>query len=169
MPQSKTSKPKLCALIAGASRHSCWFAALAQSLTLNRIPVYEPAKSAWIFPKLQQGKYHGTVLGSYIKALQPAQADGGLVKYKDVAVPGLPVGVSAASIRPGVCNTLVSNMPVEIAIANTGHTLTSVSVNFEYVDSALAVCIPGALVLAGWPAPPWGQLSPGVVPASLAL
>jgi hypothetical protein len=38
---------------------------------------------------------------------------------------------------------------------------------FEYIDARIANVIPGAVVLAGWPAFAWGQRGPGPRPASL--
>jgi hypothetical protein len=38
---------------------------------------------------------------------------------------------------------------------------------FAYADLNEAATMPGASVLAGWPAPPWGQIAMGPTPASL--
>ena len=49
----------------------------------------------------------------------------------------------------------------------TGHELKNASALYEYVDASLALCMPGAIVLAGWPPLPWGQLGHGPEPPSI--
>jgi hypothetical protein len=58
-------------------------------------------------------------------------------------------------------------MPIELAVRTTGHDIKSVSAFFEYVDPSRALCIPGAIVLADFPALPWGQHGMGSVPPNL--
>ena len=58
-------------------------------------------------------------------------------------------------------------MPIDFAVHATGHDLRSVSAIYEYLDPSVALAMPGAIVLAGWPALPWGQLGVGPVPPSL--
>lgn len=52
-------------------------------------------------------------------------------------------------------------MPDSWAISLTGHDMTGFSKLYEYVDFSLANSITAAQVLAGWPAPPYGQRSIG--------
>lgn len=58
-------------------------------------------------------------------------------------------------------------MPAEIGVHTTGHDLTDLSALWEYVGARLALCMPGAITLSGFPSLPWGQLGKGPVPPSL--
>ena len=87
-------------------------------------------------------------------------------KYQDVAV-DLPAGVCAAGARPAACNELSAVMPVDLVVACTGHNLNGASALYEYVDPNRAILMAGGGVLAGWSAPPWGQLGRGPMPPSL--
>jgi hypothetical protein len=102
-------------------------------------------------------------LANYIKGLQP----GGLQRYSHVAVESLPSQSTAAGIRPGACDTLATGVPAELAVHNTGHDLTGMSALWNYLSARLALCMPGAILLAGWPALPYGQLGQGPVHPSL--
>ncbi|KAK3245472.1 hypothetical protein CYMTET_44962 [Cymbomonas tetramitiformis] len=57
-------------------------------------------------------------------------------------------------------------MPAELVAHVTGHEMGT-SAMWEYLDPSRALCIPGATVLAGWPAFPWGQHGMGPSPPSL--
>lgn len=50
-----------------------------------------------------------------------------------------------------------------------GHDLQSMTgcAFFAYADLNEAATMPGASVLGGWPAPPWGQIAMGPAPPSL--
>ena len=71
-------------------------------------------------------------------------------------------------IRPGVCNALDGAISPDYAIHITGHDARSNSAFYNYVDAERSKCIPGARVLAGWPAPPWGQNGKAPLPPTLA-
>jgi len=70
-------------------------------------------------------------------------------------------------LSTGVVEALVLRVPDIFAAVKTGHDLTSVSAMYDYMGARLVLTIAGAVVLAGWPALPWGQLGPGAQPASL--
>jgi len=57
----------------------------------------------------------------------------------------------------GVVEALVLRVPDIFAAVKTGHDVTSVSAMYDYMGARLVLTIPGAVVLAGWPALPWGQ------------
>ena len=57
-------------------------------------------------------------------------------------------------------------MPAEYVANLTGHPLSGRSALYEYLEVCRALLMPGAVVLAGWPALPWGQLGRGARPAS---
>ena len=162
--QSKTSKSKLVAYVAGSSMHNCWFLSFGDYLCLylSTILYNEDLCKNWMYPDLQNSETPGRRVGMYLKALQP-QSNSRL----GVSVEGWPEKISAASIRPGAANTLVTHMPVELACAVTGHDMRQHSALYEYIDAHVSQLIPGSTVLAGWPAFPWGQLGRAPTPANL--
>jgi hypothetical protein len=55
----------------------------------------------------------------------------------------------------------------DLLINNSGHDAESISVLWRYINVTVPLCVPGSLVLGGWPAPPYGHLGRNAVPASL--
>jgi len=53
-------------------------------------------------------------------------------------------------------------------VHSTGHDLTGLSALWEYLGARVALCMAGAIVLAGWPAMPRGQLGRGPTPPTMA-
>jgi hypothetical protein len=104
-------------------------------------------EAMWLFPALRAVKSPGKKLGDYITSVLPVEL-GGLKTMASVAITSLPHGPSAASIRPGVCNMLMSVMPGEIAVGTTGHEMKGSSAIWDYVDAAHSVCMAGGVVLA---------------------
>ena len=144
VPQVKTSKTKQIAFVAGSHRHNCWFLAFADYLVMKCLALWEEDAAPWLFADLEASRSPGTVLSNYLKAF-----------FRDAEM-HMPPGLSASSLRHGVCTLLSFNMLAEIAVHTTGHSLTDISALWEYVDFACKGCIPGARVLAGWP----GTLTP---------
>ena len=62
---------------------------------------------------------------------------------------------------------LVAAMPVPLATMVSGHELTPATAMMEYVDHTRAGCMPGSVVLGGWPKLAYGEMGMGPVPASL--
>ena len=60
-------------------------------------------------------------------------------------------------------------MPAEYVANLTGHPLSGRSALYEYLEVCRALLMPGAVVLAGWPALPWGQLGLGAAPPSFEV
>jgi hypothetical protein len=152
----------------GKTRHLCWYLDTADYLIGQRNrESYSPDEPAFLFPFLAKGSSgSGTKISNFLKDLLP----GGSKTYAKVAVSELPSKVSAGGIRPGACNLLICSVPVEFAVQLTGHDCNGASSFFEYIDCTLPLTIPPALPLAGWPAPPWGQLcKPPSPPSLLAL
>lgn len=146
---------KKVSLVAGKDRHCCFFMDLADFLCLAPDQrTYSPGGASWVFPRLQEAAFPATAITGFVKALRSS-------------VQSLPDGATAAGVRPGVCNMLASQMPAEHVVQVTGHDLTNISALFEYLDAQLALNMPGARVVAGWPSPPWGHLGMGPVPASI--
>ena len=163
---------KMLVFVAGADRHADWMLDLGDHLChFSRLSeehpcmVYSSGETAWLLPQLQ-GDNSGTKLSGYIKGIQPA-VRGGLVRYKDFAVPSLPSQPTAAGIRPGAADLLAMSVPAELGVHNTGHDLTGLSALWEYLNGRISLCIPGAIVLAGWDPLPYGQMGKG--PASPKL
>ena len=126
--------------------------------------VFSADEKAWLIPDLQ-GDNSGTKLSSWIKGMQKGSA--GLGRYQDFAVK-LPADPTAAGIRHGAADTLACFIQAELAVHNTGHDLTGLCALWEYPRARIALCIPGAVVLAGWPAFPYGQMGKGPVHPSLS-
>lgn len=59
-------------------------------------------------------------------------------------------------------------MPCDLVVQTTGHDMRGASALFEYLSPLRSVLISGATVLAGWPAPGWGQLSKGPSPPNFS-
>ena len=168
-PQSKTSKLKLVPLVAGLDRHSDWLIDFGDNLVLTRGSILwkdpqDESKKCWLLPDMA-GANASTKLSGYIKALQPAGRSGSVARYAEVASPwivdgdevDLPPQSTAAGIRPGASDTLAMHVPAELAVHTTGHDLTNLSALWEYLGARVTLCMPGALVLAGWPAFPYGH------------
>ena len=96
------------------------------------------------------------------------EQEGGAKAYEKCALEQLPPDISAAGFGVSVYNTLTSTIPVEFAVQVTGHDLKGVSAFYEYLRPYFALLMPGAIVLAGWPAFAWGTTGLGPRPASLA-
>ena len=165
--QTKVHKMKLVPLIIGFCRLSCWVLAWVDELILNDKMVYDPDHACWLLPGVQ-GAQSGTKMSSIVKGMQVAGKEGHLAKYKDFSVSSLPDSPTAAGFRPGACDTLACDLPAEIAVHSTGHELTSLSALWEYLNSRVALVMAGALVLAGWPALPRGELGRGPTPPTMA-
>jgi hypothetical protein len=163
--QPKVRKPKLIPFVPGANRHNCWLLDLGDYLVMRKDTdmIYDVNGANWMFPNLQNANNANQALGECIKSVRP----GGAAKFKDVAVSCLPENANAGGIRPGAVNMLMSQMPAEIAVHTTGHDMRSVSAVWEYLHADLALCMPGAVVLAGWNAYQWGRVGKPPVPAQI--
>ena len=165
VPQSKTSKVKVVPFMAGKNRYVDWYLQFADFLAVGPKDVYDDG-SPFIFPNLAALKQPGSAVGNYIKALQRGGA-GALQKYASVALDCLPKEPCAAGIRHGCCNSMAALMPCEFAAAISDHELSSLGALWEYLEASLAASQPGATVLSGFPAPPWGHMCKGPAAASL--
>jgi hypothetical protein len=174
-PQPKGSKLKLIPFPAGIDRHADWCLDFGDMLCLERgSTVWNSEKKVFMLPDLVTEKQDGTQsiagastkIGGYIKDLQPRER-GGAAGYQDVAIETLPPQPTAAGLRPGAADTLCVSIPAELAIHNTGHDATGISALWNYLDPRVALCMPGAIVLAGWPPLPYGQIGRGPVHPSL--
>ena len=75
LPQHKVSKTKLFAMVAGSTRHSCFFTSMGDLLTLCPSVFYVPEedKPHWLFPWLKELAQPGTKLGRMLKACHSSQ------------------------------------------------------------------------------------------------
>ena len=165
--QTKVHKMKLVPLIVGCCRLTCWVLAWADEMIQNDKNVYDAAETCWLLPGVQ-GANSGTKMSSIVKAMQPPGKAGHQVAYKAYSVDSLPEAPTAAGFRPGACDTLACNLPAELAVHSTGHDLTNLSALWEYLNARLALVMAGAIVLAGWPALPRGELGRGPTPPPMA-
>ena len=164
--QFKTAKPKIISFPAGSDRHCDFYLALADIFCLPP-DVNQAHKAMWLNPILKGVKSPGTKLGDFIRSLTEG-GRGSRGKYRSFKVPNLPQGASAGGFRPGVINFLMMFMARDFVVRCTGHDLKGASALYEYLEAILAMLMPGAVVLAGWPAFPYGKMGMGPRPASLA-
>lgn len=94
---------------------------------------------------------------------------GGQVTLQHVAIDTLPLQPTAAGMRHGMAETLMTSVPAEFAIHNTGHDGEKITTIWNYVgaDNRAAMAMPGAIVLAGWKPFPHGRNGKGPVYPSL--
>ena len=69
--QSKISKAKLIAFVAGADRHCDWFLALGDYMTMHPPTLYNSDEPSWMIPELHETGSPGQKLGDWLKALRP--------------------------------------------------------------------------------------------------
>ena len=170
-PQSKPAKPKHVVFPAGVDRHSDWLVDFGDNLVFQSRDatgspnmVYAEGDAAPLLPDVH-GDNAGTKISGYIKGMQ--YGDSGLKKYAAVAVKSLPEQPTAAGIRPGAADTLACAVPAELGVYNTGHDLTGLSALWNYLCARMALLMPGAITLAGWPPFPYGQMGHGPTPPKL--
>jgi hypothetical protein len=173
-PQPKSSKLKNIPFPAGIDRHSDWLLCYGDHLCMLRGSTqWTSDKKVFLLPDLVKEKADGTQsasgasekIGSYLKAMQSV---GGVQKYANVAIDTLPPHPTAAGLRPGAADTLCMSIQAELAIHITGHDGTKLCALWNYLDARVQMCIPGAIVLAGWPPLPYGQMGKGPVHPTLA-
>ena len=142
--QPKVQKTKDIPFIAGRDRHADWVIDLADDLALRRGSMsYDSEQKMPLLPELS-GDHSGTKLGDYIKGLQPTGAKGSIARYKAVHISTLPPHPTAAGFRPGASDTMALCIPAEFAVHTTGHDLKDLSALWNYLDSRLALRMPGA-------------------------
>ena len=105
----------------------------------------------------------GRRLTSFFYAVSGPTNNGRYGKYAD----DVKVGSTAADVRPGVINFLMTAMLAEFVAAATGHELTGESALFEYLNPSRALMLPEATALAAFPPPPHGRILPGTVTPSI--
>lgn len=168
----QVSRVKIVPLVAGATRHHCFFLDMGDALAARPDRLYEPHLPHFMHPDLQKSRGSpAEILTSYVRALRPF-SEGGSKDLQQVVgkmVPPVPAKATAAGVRAGACNTLLSNMPDGLAVHMTGHLFDGrkVCAVWDYIDSSRANCMPGCVVLAGYPAFAWGQRGKGPVAATL--
>jgi len=133
LPQNKVSKIKLVAFVVGVDRHTCFFTALGDVLTLT--PHAFRRRSVddvlYLHQILSDNKKKGGKLGTFIKQLIPSETSTG--RYAKWAVKSLPRDTAAGGFRPGAINECCSSIPVDFVVHTTGHDLKTVSALYEYV------------------------------------
>ena len=132
--QSKVSKMKKMILLPSVDRHLDVYLALSDYLSLhpNRKP-YSDGDTCWLFTDLHDLKCPSSRMTDYVKALQ-GEAGGGAKEYHAVSPPGMPLGLTANGVRPGVINLLARKMPMEFVTATTGQSITGITSMGEYLD-----------------------------------
>ena len=154
-PQSKPSKVKLLAFMAGVNQYYCYFTDWGDALIADRgSSVYSNQQGSWLFPEVHHATSSSTLLSRWLQALLP-EARGGQQQFRQVAVDSLPPNPTAAGFRPGAINTFATGVPAEFAAHLTGHDLKKISALWEYMCANIALLMPAGVVLAGkLPSPP---------------
>ena len=167
-PQSKPSKLKFAVFMAGADHLSDWVLDFGDMLVWEKgNRTFSADTKTWLLPELSSASSSSTTLTDWVKALQPGNLPGALQRYAPVAISRdrygveLPPAPTAKGFRHGACDTICIGVPAELAVHNTGHDLTNLGALFEYLNSRVPLCVPGALLLFGWPSHPYGQTGDG--------
>ena len=156
VPQSKTSKVKVIAFVAGLTYYLCWFTLFGDCLMLDPERLeYTKGDPAFLLSHLHDHGSPGTRLGAYIKAMCGF-------------VTSLPAKPSAAGARVGAINKLLPLMPPFFVCAATGHEQRNDSAMFEYMNANMALQQPSACVFAGFPPMTYGSVGMGPAAPSLA-
>jgi hypothetical protein len=176
------SKTKLIALGAGRTRHNCAYTSQGDYMTMNKLPMHEQMPEAGVNDGAGSDDSDGdeddeaATQAAAARALpsshfllpflretsHPAKALGSIIKAR------MGEEYSAGGLRVGAVNALARWVPAEIAVHATGHDLTGLSALWNYMRASVALLAPSLCVLGGWPAPPYGQLGSGPVPADLS-
>ena len=166
--QSKASKDKYATFIAGVDHLSDWAIDLGDTLVWEkgsrRFDADTPTR---LLPDLYAASSATTCITDYMKAMQAPGLPGSLQKYAPFAIKNEEYGVelppqpTAKGVRHGACETICIGVPAELGVHNTGHDLTNQGALWEYLNSRVPLCIPGSLLLSGWPGLPYGQTGMG--------
>ena len=165
-PQMKTFKCKLVLFIAGANRFLCVINAFACAFAAGCFArhTYNPDEANHFFPSLADASSTSTVISNWIKNLCMGSNNR---EYQGFRAAGLPGEPSASGMRVGCINEMAAKgVCAEFTLAVSGHDAEKISTLWHYISVTLAALIPGARVLAGWAAPPYGQLGAGPTTAS---
>ena len=157
-PQLKTVKMKLVPFLPGSNRNNCVVHSFGAAFAAGcfRAHIYDPDEMNYFFPALVKAASPTTTITNYFKALAPG---GKNATYSPFAVATLPEDCTAAGQRVGSITQMAQKgVSAEFVAVVSGHDFEAVSTLWRYVTAELAMTIPGARVLSGWPAPPYGQL-----------
>ena len=120
---------------------------------------YNPDEANHFFPSLADASSTSTVIISWIKNHSTSSNN---KEYEHFGMAGLPEEPTAAGMRVGHINEMAAKgVCAESTLAVSGHDAEKLSTLWHYISLALAALVPGARVLAGWAAPPYGQLGAG--------
>lgn len=167
--QSKPNKWKYALFMAGIDHLSDWALDFGDMLIWEKgNRTFNADVKTWLMPELYNASSASSAITDWVKAMQPGKVPGALQRYAHVAVTrdrygvDLPAGPTAKGFRHGACDTICIGVPAELAVHNTGHDLTGhLGALFEYLNSRMPLCVPGSVLLAGWPGIPYGQIGDG--------
>ena len=165
-PQVKSLKYKTVMFAAGNDRFICVLNSFACAFSAGCFGAhtYDYEGMNYFFPDLAESSAASTTIGGWIKAMSPSSNN---VTYLDYHVASLPEDPTAAGERVGSINVMAAGgVCSEFALAVSGHDAEKLSTLWHYICLSLAAMVPGANVLGGWTAPPYGQLGEGAKPAS---
>ena len=164
---------KVVVLAAGSTQYTCPLLLLGDIFALGLYAGVDMTadRTSYIFSALANIRDPGSRMSDIISAVLKGTATKAMEPY---AVEDVPPDIRADSLRPGAASTLAARLPKELCLAVTGHATSPSSGEsnhfagyIESVTNSVAFRLPGAQVLGGWPAPPWGHMTRGPRPASL--
>ena len=163
---------KLVLLMAGADKNICVLNALAcayaSGVFVNQL--YEDDGMNYMFPDLATRKVNNSASTQITAWLRALSCESTVREFADYKIDSLPGNVTAGGQRIGGINELATHgVSAEFAIFSSGHEAEGLSTMWHYIGPTVPLCVPGARVLAGWPAPAIStSLMRAAKPASLA-
>mmetsp|Transcript_31642 Transcript_31642/g.109379 ORF Transcript_31642/g.109379 Transcript_31642/m.109379 type:complete len:387 (+) Transcript_31642:730-1890(+) len=151
---------------AGRDRHICpiYVLGVAHAQGCFKAQIFDEGGLNHLFPSLSEGNV-STVVSTWLKAMVRGSNN---VEYHLHQV-DLPADVGAAGQRVGAINEMAhGGVSAELLAHVSGHDFEKLPTMWYYLHPSVALIIPGALVLLGWPSLPYGQLDRSSTPSSLA-
>jgi hypothetical protein len=174
--QMKTSVTKTVTLTAGTTYLTCPFLLLGDLFAMGQYAGrdMDEAEVSYMFPNVAYNKDPSGTVSDMVTDALIVTASKRLAPFAATAAM-VPPDVRAESVRHGVAGMLTC-MPRVLAEGVTGHTGGGGEIGVpvgnyrgyaESVSNSVAMQVTGSMVVGGWPAPNYGQMSGGPVPASL--
>ena len=173
--QIKVHKHKLVLVIAGRDRLACPTLALATAYAPGcfYVQIYDAGTLNYLFPGLastnagNSATSSSTTMATWLRQMSRSSTNGTYAPFRAMSLPG---DATAGGFRTGGINECaMGGVSPSFMMFTSGHDADAqISRLWHYIGATVPLCMPGARVLCGWPAPPDGRIGRGVVPQSLA-